>query len=326
MAAYIWYQTPLDSSGTALSDSVTINVWVGAGPPANPADYDLVIDTDADNDSILTPSEWSDFTGGGAGLNGGAITKLFDGNPGGSGTLYSSKPFLSGDASLKDDLTNNFPPVDASALVVCFVDGTVIRGDGKDVAIEDLKVRDLILTKDAGLQPIRWIGSRVVTADNLANSPELYPIRIKAGALGQGQPQTDLIVSPQHRVLVRSAIAKRIFGEDEVLVAAKHLVNLPGFEFAKDLKTFTYYHFLFDTHHVVLSNGAETESLYPGPQALKSVGKEALGEILLLFPELGAMNSSVEIPGARMLISGKEGKKLAYRHLKNVKPLLSSAA
>ena len=94
--------------------------------------------------------------------------------------------------------------------------------------VERLEIGDLIDTKDHGPREICWIGSRTLTKSELVATPKICPVRIKAGALGRGVPQRDLVVSPQHRILVRSAIAERMFGNPEVLVAAKHLLALEG--------------------------------------------------------------------------------------------------
>src|SRR5690606_24870473 len=116
---------------------------------------------------------------------------------------------------------------------------------------------------------------------------KLRPIRIRAGALGNGTPSSDLVLSPQHRVLVRSRIAQKMFGATEVLVAARQLLLLDGIDIATDLTEVEYFHMLFDRHEVVISNGALTESLYTGAQALQAVGKAARDEIFTLFPQLG---------------------------------------
>ncbi|MGF1973931.1 hypothetical protein, partial [Staphylococcus aureus] len=72
---------------------------------------------------------------------------------------------------------------------------------------------------------------------------------------------------------------------------------------------------------VVLSNGAETESLYPGPQAMKSVGAAALEEIFAIFPELGDADT-LAVPPARVLATGRQGRKLAQRHHQNNRALV----
>lgn len=192
--------------------------------------------------------------------------------------------------------------------VLCFNAGTLIRTAKGMRSVETLQSGDMVLTRDNGLQPIRWIGSRKLSAEDLAAAPHLQPIRLRAGALGPNTPASDLIVSPQHRILIRSKIAQRMFGTDEVLVAAKHLLDIDGIEIAADIHKVEYFHFMFDQHEVIFSNGTETESLYTGPVALRSVSPESRKEILSLFPELG--DESFERQPVRLLAPGRQGRRL----------------
>ena len=201
----------------------------------------------------------------------------------------------------------------------CFVRGTLIETEFGALPIQDLREGMKVWTRDNGMQPIRWIGSRKLGPAILATAPNLAPIRIKAGALGAGKPERDLLVSPQHRVLVRSRIAQKIFGCDEVLVAAKQLLQIEGIDVVSGLPEVEYFHILFDRHEIVLSEGAETESLYTGAEALKSLGHAARQEIFSLFPNL---RDTGAIPGARLLASGRLGRKLAVRHVQNRKALV----
>jgi|GEM_PF-2340351 len=205
--------------------------------------------------------------------------------------------------------------------VLCFGADALIETDRGPVPAGDLAVGDLVRTRDAGLQPIRWLGRRSLTAAGLEAAPNLRPIRIRAGALGRGTPAADLIVSPQHRVLVRSKLAQRMFGATEVLVAAKQLLLVDGIDVAEDLAGVDYVHFLFDDHQVVWSNGAETESLHPGRNALDMAGEAGRDEIFAIFPEL--RDDSMARAAARTLASGRMGRKLAMRHVQNRKPLVS---
>ncbi|RJE82707.1 Hint domain-containing protein [Paracoccus onubensis] len=202
----------------------------------------------------------------------------------------------------------------------CFTDGVMISTAGGTVRAGDIAVGDEVLTLDNGLQRVRWKSSRNLTAEDLAANPKLRPIRIKAGTLGNQTPASDLLVSPQHRILVRSRIAMRMFETDEVLVAAKQLLAIDGIEIADDIETVTYVHFLFDEHQVLFSNGAWSESLYTGPEALKAVGPAALEEIYTLFPEL---REGVSWPAARPLPNGRFVRQLASRHAENSKPLVA---
>lgn len=204
--------------------------------------------------------------------------------------------------------------------VTCFAAGTLIETAEGPRRIEDLAIGDMVMTRDHGLQPVRWIGGTRIDAHQLDLRPQLRPIHISAGALGRGAPTADLVVSPQHRVLVRSRIARRMFGCDEILVAAKHLTRLPGIEVIGDATGMEYWHMLFDRHEIVLSENAWTESLYTGAEALKSVSPAARREILTLFPELARPGFSPA--PARRLISGREGRKLAERHRRNAKLLV----
>lgn len=202
--------------------------------------------------------------------------------------------------------------------VVCFSAEALIRTVQGAQAAGALSVGDVVLTRDAGAQAIRWIGKVTLSGPELAATPALRPIRIAKGALGQGLPERDLVVSPQHRILVRSKIALRMFGTFEVLVAAKHLTALEGIDVADDLDSVTYVHFLLDAHQIVFANGAETESMFTGPEALKAVGNAARDEILSLFPELG----QAEMDPARELVAGRRARSLASRHSEKGRPLL----
>lgn len=209
-----------------------------------------------------------------------------------------------------------------AAPIICFASGSLIKTRAGEIAVEDLQLDAEVLTFDSGYQPVRWIGSRTLSAADLAANPNLRPIRIRAGALGPNQPVQDLIVSPQHRVLVRSKVAERMFGEAEVLVAAKHLVTFAGIEIAEDLTEVTYWHFLFDSHQIVFSNGALTESMFTGAEALKSVGAAAREEILAIFPGLVADPAEGAAP-VRLLIPGRQARKFAERLGKHRKTLVA---
>lgn len=204
--------------------------------------------------------------------------------------------------------------------VTCFTSGTLIETATGPIAIEDIGVGDLVLTTD-GLKPVRWIGKTPVSTAALLGNPKLFPIRITAGALGEGLPKRDLLVSRQHRMLVRSPIARRMFGTSDVLVHAIKLTQLAGIYVDQSVCDVTYYHMLFDGHQVVFAEGAPSESLYTGPEALKAISTEARDEVLTLFPELADRDYTPEF--AELSPDGKRQKKLVARHLKNGKPLLS---
>lgn len=202
--------------------------------------------------------------------------------------------------------------------VVCFASGTLILTPAGQVPIDDLEEGDLVQTKDNGPQPIRWHGSRSVSHAEILAYPKLKPIRISAGALGKDNPDTDLIVSRQHRILVRSAIAQRMFDTDELLVAAIQLTTMPGIHEIEPDEAVTYHHLLLDAHQIIYANGAEAESLYNGPQALKVMGKDAVEEITFLWPDI--LSEDANGP-ARPFARGKKLQQMLSRHIANGRPL-----
>ncbi|WP_235822608.1 Hint domain-containing protein [Pseudogemmobacter blasticus] len=202
----------------------------------------------------------------------------------------------------------------------CFAAGARILTSEGEKAVETLKAGDLVMTRDNGFQAIRWIGCRVLSARQLQAAAYLCPIRIRAHAFGPGMPAEDLLVSPQHRVLVRSQIAERMFGEPEVLVAAKHLLGQPGIELAEAPQGVAYYHFILDGHQIVFSNGLATESLLATPRSINAMGAEARMELMALFSEL--LEDGMADP-ARPCVPGRRARHLVERHQKNGRPLLT---
>ncbi len=205
--------------------------------------------------------------------------------------------------------------------VVCFAKGTLIETDAGPKQVEELVVGDQVRTLHDDFQPIRWIGGRSLDAIDLVAKPVLCPIRIKAGALGDGLPERDLIVSPQHRILARSGIAMRMFGTQEVLVAAKKLIVLDGVDVLRDVTSVHYFHMLFDRHQIVFSNGAPTESLFTGPEALNALSAAAVAEIGAIFPEL-LSDTPLHEPAA-FIPEGRRQRRLVWRHAKNRRPIIT---
>ncbi|WP_299684755.1 Hint domain-containing protein [uncultured Tateyamaria sp.] len=161
--------------------------------------------------------------------------------------------------------------------VPCFVAGTLIETAAGRVPVEALEPGDLVLTQDDGPQPLRWIGTRSVPATG-----KFAPIHIRSGTFGA---HGDVMVSPLHRVLVRDSLAELLFGETEVLIAAKDLVNDHSVR-RREGGDVTYVHLMFDRHQVVFTEGLATESFLPGPQTTKSLEQEVVDEICAIFPEL----------------------------------------
>lgn len=167
--------------------------------------------------------------------------------------------------------------------VICFTPGTRIATVDGPRPIESLCPGDRILTRDNGPQEVMWTGRRRMSGARLFAMPQLRPIRLRAGVFGQGQPDADLIVSPQHRMLVRGPAARNLFNTDEVLVTAEALVNDESIIVDHSLREVTYVHVMLERHNIVWANGLETESFHPSHAALDAIDldqRASLAEVL----------------------------------------------
>ncbi|MEM6618581.1 MAG: Hint domain-containing protein [Pseudomonadota bacterium] len=184
------------------------------------------------------------------------------------------------------------------ATPICFTPGTrIMTGDGER-AIETLTPGDLVHTRDAGLQPVRWIGFTTVDGRG-----DFAPVRVAAGALGN---RRSLSLSPQHRVLLTDWRASLLFGTEEVLVPVRHLINDSTIRRVPQARV-RYMHLLCDGHQIVFAEGMAAESLFPGDVAQGAIGTEGQAELARLFPDLSAKFPAT----ARRCLKGYEAILLA---------------
>lgn len=200
---------------------------------------------------------------------------------------------------------------DIEEVIPCFTPGTLIATPRGERRIETLKVGDRVITRDNGIQEIRWVGSREMSGEELDRAAHLRPVLIQKGALGRGLPERDMLVSPQHRVLMASEKTELYFDESEVLVAAKHLTFMDGIDVIEVSGT-TYIHVMFDQHEVILSDGAWTESFQPGDMTLNAMTDAQRTEILELFPELEEAKGTSGYTAARRSLKKHEAHLLTH--------------
>lgn len=177
--------------------------------------------------------------------------------------------------------------VDNIELLVCFASATRISTPSGYTLAGDLQVGQLVTTQN-GPKPIRWVGRRTVDSSMIADDARFQPVCISQGALGNGLPTQDLRVSRQHRVMARSPIAQRMFGQPEILLAAIRLTDLPGIYVDTSVRDMTYVHILLDEHEVIFAEDAPAETLLLGDYAHAGLGSAAIEEIDLIFPGLRA--------------------------------------
>ena len=196
----------------------------------------------------------------------------------------------------------------AADFIPCFTRGAIIATPRGEVAIETLRRGDRVFTRDHGIQEIAWIGGRELSVAELEKTLSYQPIMVRAGALGPNLPDCDMVLSPNHRILMTSAQNQIYFDESEVLVAAKHLTHLSGIDQVTARKPIEYIHIMFAQHEVILSDGTWSESFQPGDYSLKGVGTMQRDEIVALFPELGSEGGLCDYGSARLSLRSHEAK------------------
>lgn len=177
-------------------------------------------------------------------------------------------------------------PIDNVEIAVpaCFTPGTLIETDRGPRPVEALRKGDLVQTLDSGVQPLIWVGQTAYGRDALAANADTRPIRIAAHAFGPGRPGRDMLVSPQHGILLDGPVAELCFGEAQVLAAARHLVDGVRVRIEDNAQSVVYIHLQCAAHHILISDGLPSESFNPGEQSLRALGEAARRDLLAVMP------------------------------------------
>jgi len=275
-----------DPSGLS-SPLDTRNIVVDNNPPA------VTIDT-VEGDDVLSNAETGDglqVSGSALGANGRTITvEVRDGL---GNVLFTNDATVSGGAwsttfnstqaatltghdysinAVVSDLAGNTGSADHDfTSTVCFMAGTMVRTPDGEVAVEALERGDMVLTADGRSVPVTWLG--VQTVSRLFSDPNrVWPIRIKAGALADNVPSRDLLISPDHAILV-----------DDVLVQAGALIN--GSSIVREGNvpaTFTYYHVETEDHSLILAHDVPSETFVDN---VNRMGFDNWSEHQALYPQ-----------------------------------------
>jgi len=156
------------------------------------------------------------------------------------------------DIVIRDGAGQQTAPFANGTFAVCFAEGTRILTSLGEAAVEDLRGGDLVVTvsgEGAPMKPVLWVGRRRVQLAGNPVADQLVPVRVKAGALAEGVPHRDLLVSPDHCLFL-----------DGALVPARLLVNGRSIVAEREFGAVTYYHVELETHDVLLAEGAAAES------------------------------------------------------------------
>lgn len=270
----------------------------------------LYID-DENSDGRIDRAEWSNYTGSRYGDIAGDTTPaaLFQSMTGSTapgiattGTLYSAASYTAGEdaSSILDGLGRlSYSPL-ITDLSICYLAGTMIANPTGEKAVETLQAGDLVLTRDNGAQPLVWAGSTPVSERDLDLQPNLHPIRICAGALGDGLPRRDVDVSPQHRILVTDEAGT------EFIISARHLLRAgqPGVMLHPNPGAYQQVHLACNDHQILLAEGAPMESFFTGEMAIRALPAAQLLGLIAALPQIGMGQNPMTL--ARPVIRHRE--------------------
>ncbi len=192
--------------------------------------------------------------------------------------------------------------------IPCYAPGTMIDTPDGPRTIETLLPGDLVVTLDHGPQPIKWVRAG---EQPLETQPyDARPVLIEAGALGPDRPARDLIVSPQHRILVGALGQLGALGEGQAFAPAKALTDLPGIRFMRGKRLITWIHFACANHEVVTANGCASESLLLGRMVLNALTGHQRQSLHRLFGLQASSGVALNGPPARPCLSVGAVRKL----------------
>lgn len=206
------------------------------------------------------------------------------------------------------------------ASVPCFAQNTQLTTDQGEMPVAWIRTGDRVLTRDHGYQPVLWIDRTQIHSRDLVKHPNLRPIRMIKGCVGNGFPTHDLLLSPEHRVLLKSYQVEMLFGCDEAFTPIKAITNDAEITQTQPDHDVFYYHILFEDHEIVQAEGIWVESFFPGKLALAALPPRKQMKVRkLLGPKTDTMQT------ARLCLKPWEAKLLTPQKKRNIYRLLSAA-
>ena len=179
--------------------------------------------------------------GGGGGYTGGSTA---NNTPGGGGTSFDAGRAIAAQTLAGVRAGNG----QFSITVACFASGTRIATETGEVPVEWMRAGDRVRSAFGGSAPVVWIGHRTVDCRRHPRPQSVWPVRVRAGALGDDLPARDLWLSPDHAVHVHDS-----------LIPIRCLINRRSIV-QEEVAEVTYWHLELPTHDVVLAEGLPAES------------------------------------------------------------------
>lgn len=333
--------------GSASNASITVDAGAGADDITGGAGDDNI--TGGGGDDTLTGGAGDDVFVLADGFGADVITDFDTGDTDGDGSFNdqfdvtaltdsNGDPVKAWDVNVTDDGFGNavltFPngetvvlegvdpaEVDTPQMMVaagipCYAAGTMIDTPEGPRAVETLRVGNLVNTVDHGPQTIRWMRRSSQPLKDVALHEK--PVLIRAGALGPDLPSQNLIVSPQHRILVGGAGQLQQVFSSEAFAPAKSLTSLPGIRHMQGKAEITWVHFACARHEVVMANGCLSESLLLGPMVLNGIENPELRALTAFFGSADLPDAALNGPPARECLTVGEVRRQLQSHRRAV--------
>lgn len=142
-----------------------------------------------------------------------------------------------------------------NASIPCFLPGSMIKTPNGEIPIEQLSIGDFVCTHDwihkkEVICAVKWVGYKSATVrPDLYDDEAGYPIRISKGAIIEGIPYKDLLVTSEHCLFFNGKF-----------IPVRMLVNGASIRYDYSITSYDYYHIETEEHSVIWANGMLTES------------------------------------------------------------------
>lgn len=233
----------IDNYGTSLNNTYIAPTYIGETNSTSAGDYFL--STGTTQFKLNLPQQKTNYGASTVVNNANSITLKGNASFDSYAELYASNT-SSGTYSLS--FTSS-----GQATVGCFLAGTLINTVNGLVAVENINVGDQIIAVVDGKEEIRsviWVGQNTVAVNTNASKDEAnYPIRILKNTISDGVPFKDLLVTPEHCIVL-----------DGQFIPARMLVNNGSIFYDTSITEYTYYHIETEQHSIITADGILTES------------------------------------------------------------------
>lgn len=197
---------------------------------------------------------------------------------------------------------------DASATyqTICFAEDTRVDTPSGPRPVQALRIGDPVQTLDNGVQPVLWTRRHIQVLDQ--RSEKSAPILIHASALGANRPLNDLIVSPQHRILVGGQGQLSPCFDSEAFVPAKALTVLPGIRQLRGKRSVTWVHFACARHEIIVAHGCFSETLLLGGMVMVGLTLPERLSLHRMFPKTQNISHALNGPPARPCLTVRHSR------------------